>query len=203
MVSHESQRCSTTTGIHRRRNCNGDRKAHLQRSQPKTKRKVSFGTTKQSARVSAVTVAKPKRRPDRRSQLTMQTGNLQHAWVTIMLRRRGLPVRDNAMLDHGRLLHNVIYGTSSAPSGAMMDGNYDNIRRSMGGPDTGNMVPQMQTFVCRQERDSMQHQLNTEQQWEYDAQQQLPTAPTWDDAAESELCMERTLNSGMRKWTAT
>ena len=57
----------------------------------------------------------------------------------------------------------------------------------MGGPDTGNMVPQMQTFVCRQERDSMQQQRNTEQRWPDDAQQQLPTAPPWDNAAESEL----------------
>ena len=93
----------------------------------KPKRKVWFDTTKQSANVCAVTVAKTKRQPDRRSRLTMQTGDLQHAWVKIMLRQRGLPVRDDAMLDHGRLLHNLIYDTNSAPSGAMMDENYDNI----------------------------------------------------------------------------
>ena len=60
----------------------------------------------------------------------------------------------------------------------------------MGGPDAGNMVPQMQTFVCRQERGSMQQQLNTGQQWEDDAQQQVPTAPPWGDAAERELWNE-------------
>ena len=72
----------------------------------------------------------------------------------------------------------------------MMDEDYVNIRRSMGGPDTGNMVPQMQTFVCRQERDSVQQQLSTETQWEHAAQQQLPTAPPWDDTAEGELWNE-------------
>ena len=159
--------------------------------QNKTKRKVSFDTAKQSARVNAVTVTKAKRRPDRRSRLTMQQGDSQHEWVQLMLRQRGLPVRGDAMLDHGRLLHNLIYDTSSAPSGAMMDENYVNIRRSMGGPDTANMVPQMQTFVCRQERDSEQQQLSTNTKWENNAQQpQLPTAPPWDEAAESELWNE-------------
>ena len=153
----------------------------------KTKRKVSFD---KSVTVSAVTVAKTKRRPDRRSRLTMQTGDRQHIWVTTMLRQRGLPVKDDAMLDHGRLLHNLIYDTNSAPSGAMMDENYANIRRTMGGPDTGNMVPQMQTFVCRQERDSVQQQQNTEQLQPDNTRQQQPTAPPWDDAAEAALWNE-------------
>ena len=107
-----------------------------------------------------------------------------------MLRQRGLPVKGDAVLDHGKLLHNLIYGTNSAPSGAMMDENYANIRRTMGGPDTGNMVPQMQTFVCRQERDSVQQQQNTEQLQPLNTQQRRPTAPPWDEAAEAALWNE-------------
>ena len=102
--------------------------------------------------VMAMTVAKAKRRPNRKDRMPMKTGDPQHVWVKLMLEQRGLPIRDDAHLDHGRLLHSMVYDTTSAPSGAMMDENYANILASEGGPDTGNMVPQMQAVVTMQNR---------------------------------------------------
>ena len=121
----------------------------------------------------AVAVTKAKRRPkppNRNDRMPMKTGDVQHVWVKLMLRQRGLPIRDDALLDHGKLLHNMVYATTSAPSGAMLDENYANILASEGGPDTGSMVPQTQAVVCRRER--------------HNADAVVPTAPQWDIEAE-------------------
>jgi hypothetical protein len=120
--------------------------------------------------VMAVTVTKAKRRPNRKDRMSMNTGDSQHVWVKLMLEQRGLPIRNDALLDHGRLLHSMVYDTTSAPSGAMMDENYANILASEGGPDTGNMVPQMQAVVCRTQHHSIRPV--------------VPTAPPWDNDAE-------------------
>ena len=100
------------------------------------------------ASVTAVAASKTKRRPSRRDRLTMRTGDLKHAWVQIMLQQRGLPVKHDALLDHGRLMHHLIHGTMVAPSGAMMDTDYASMLATAGGPDEGNMVSQMQSVVC-------------------------------------------------------
>ena len=80
----------------------------------------------------------------------MKKGDLQHAWVQLMLRQRGIVVHGDPLLDHGRLMHHLIYGTHDAPSGAMMDEDYTTILNSVGGADEGNMVQQMQSIVCSQ-----------------------------------------------------
>ena len=104
--------------------------------------------TRQQTRVAAIAVSKTRRKPSRRDRLTMRTGDLQHAWVKIMLQQRGLPVKHDALLDHGRLMHHLIHGTRSAPSGAMMDEDYASMLATVGGPDEGNMVSQIQSVVC-------------------------------------------------------
>ena len=104
-----------------------------------------------SARTMATTVSRATRRPIRKARLTIRTGDLKHAWVKIMLQQRGLPVKHNALLDHGRLMHHLVHGTMSAPSGAMMDQDYAHILATVGGADEGNMVSQMQSIVCCQE----------------------------------------------------
>ena len=152
----ESKGSSTPIGVYRESHCSENRN-----SGNKT--------------VMAVTVTKTKRRPNRNDRMSMKTGDLQHVWVKLMLRQRGLPIRDDALLDHGRLLHNIVYDTTSAPSGAMMDENYANILASEGGPDTGSMVPQMQAVVCRRERHNA------------DVDAVVPTAPQWDvESSEAE-----------------
>ena len=100
------------------------------------------------ARVMATTVSRAKRRPNRKARLTMRTGDLQHAWVKHILQRRDLPVKHDALLDHGRLMHHLIHDTMAAPPGAMMDDDYAHMLRTVGGPDEGNMVAQMQSVVC-------------------------------------------------------
>ena len=92
---------------------------------------------------AVVTVSKAVRMPSRRQRLTMRKGDLQHAWVQIMLRQRGIVVHGDPILDHSRLVHHRIYGTYAAPSGAMMDEDYATILASVGGADEGNMVLQM------------------------------------------------------------
>ena len=94
------------------------------------------------ARVMATTVSRAKRRPSRKARLTMRTGDLQRAWVKHILQRRNLPVKHDALLDHGRLMHHLIHDTMSAPSGAMVDSDYAHMLRTVGGPDEGNMVAQ-------------------------------------------------------------
>ena len=76
---------------------------------------------------AVVTVSIAVRRPSRRQRLTMRKGDLQHAWVQIKLRQRGIVVHGDPLLDHGRLMHHLIYGTYEAPSGAMMDEDYATI----------------------------------------------------------------------------
>ena len=98
--------------------------------------------------VAAVATSKAKRRPNRRDRLTMRTGDLQHAWVKVMLKQRSMPVKHDALPDHGRLMHHLIHGTTAAPSGAMMDEDYASMLATVGGPDEGNMVVQMQSLVC-------------------------------------------------------
>ena len=107
-----------------------------------------------TARTLATTVSRATRRPSRKARLTLRTGDLQHAWVKIMLQQRGLPVKHNALLDHGRLMHHLIHGTMVAPSGAMMDEDYAHMLCTVGGADEGNMVSQMQRVVCCQENPS-------------------------------------------------
>ena len=65
-----------------------------------------------------------------------------------MLKQRGLPVKQDALLDHGRLMHHLVHGTMAAPSGAMMDEDYASMLATVGGRDDGNMVAQMQRVVC-------------------------------------------------------
>ena len=96
----------------------------------------------------AVTVSKARRKPNRCDRLTVTTGDLQHVWITIMLEQRGLPVKQDALLDHGRLMHHPVHGTMAAPSGAMMDEDYASMLATVGGRDDGNMVAQMQRVVC-------------------------------------------------------
>ena len=105
-------------------------------------------STHQPTRVAAIAVTKTRRKPSRRDRLTMRTGDLQHAWVKIMLQQRGLPVKHDVLLDHGRLMYHLIHGTMAAPSGVMMDEDYAPMLASVGGPDEGNMVSQMQSVVC-------------------------------------------------------
>jgi hypothetical protein len=62
-----------------------------------------------------------------------------------------MPVKHDALLDHGRLMHHLIHDTMAAPSGAMMDEDYAHMLHTVGGPDEGNMVSQMQSIVCCQE----------------------------------------------------
>ena len=78
----------------------------------------------------------------------MATGDLHHVWITIMLEQRGLPVKQDALLDHGRLMHQLVHGTMAAPSGAMMDEDHASMLATVGGRDEGNMVSQMQRVVC-------------------------------------------------------
>ena len=85
----------------------------------------------------------------------MRKGDLQHAWVQMMLTQRGIVVNGDPLLDHGRLMHHLIYNTNTAPSGAMMDEDYATILASVGGEDEGNMVQQMQSIVCSQVRPSI------------------------------------------------
>ena len=93
-------------------------------------------------------VSKARRRPNRRDRLTVATGDFRHVWITIMLKQRGLPVKQDALLDHGRLMHHLVHGTMAAPSGAMMDEDYASMLATVGGRDDGNMVAQMQRVVC-------------------------------------------------------
>ena len=65
-----------------------------------------------------------------------------------MLKQHGLPVKQDALLDHGRLMHHLVHGTMAAPSGAMMDEDYASMLATVGGHDDGNMVAQMQRVVC-------------------------------------------------------
>ena len=46
------------------------------------------------------------------------------------------------------LMHHLKHGTTAAPSGAMMDEDYASMLATVGGPDEGNMVSQMQSLVC-------------------------------------------------------
>jgi len=94
------------------------------------------------------TVSKARRRPNRRDRLTVATGDFQHVWIMIMLKQCGLPVKQDALLDHGRLMHHLVHGTMAAPSGAMMDEDYASMSATVGGHDDGNMVAQMQRVVC-------------------------------------------------------
>ena len=94
------------------------------------------------------TVSKARRRPNRRDRLTVATGDFRHVWITIMLKQRGLPVKQDALLDHGRLMHHLVHGTMAAPSGAMMDEDYASMLATVGGHDDGNIVAQMQRVVC-------------------------------------------------------
>ena len=59
-----------------------------------------------------------------------------------------MPVKHDALLDHCRLMHHLIHGTTAAPSGAMMDEDHASMLATVGGPDEGNMVSQMQSVVC-------------------------------------------------------
>ena len=175
---------------------------------------------------AVVMVSKAVRRPSRRQRLTMRKGDLQHAWVQIMLRQRGIVVHGDPLLDHGRLMHHLIYGTYAAPSGAMMDEDYATILGSVGGADEGNMVLQMQSIVCSQVNPAVPSIFPIDACWDgtgaaentvYDdmllatqhdeyvddeqhgtgesgmdealktAEQEVPTAPEWDDDAGSDL----------------
>ena len=62
-----------------------------------------------------------------------------------MLQHHGLTVSNDSdvLYDHGRLMHYVMHGATTMPSGAMMDEDYAGMLQDMGGPDTGNMVPQL------------------------------------------------------------
>ena len=161
----------------------------------------------------------------------MRTGDLQHAWVKVMLQQRGLPVKHDALLDHGRLMHHLIHSTMKAPSGAMMDQDYAHMLSTVGGPDEGNMVPQMQSMVsCQKNSDehtvlpsaptcstnatcfdaenqiyaSMLHwnddemyQPDAEPAWSCDVvdnNKHEPTAPPWDDEADSQVPLHDDIN---------
>ena len=115
---------------------------------------------------AVVTVSKAIRRPSRRQRLTMKKGDLQHAWVQVMLRQRGIVVHGDPLLDHGRLMHNLIYGTHDAPSGAMVDEDYVTTLSSIGGADEGNMVQQMQSIVCSQVNPESHSVFPTEMCWD-------------------------------------
>ena len=86
----------------------------------------------------------------------MRSGDLQHAWVKIMLQERGLPVKHDALLDHDRLMHHLIHGTVADPSGAMLDADYAHMLYTVWGADEDNnaMASQMQKGVCCQENPS-------------------------------------------------
>ena len=62
-----------------------------------------------------------------------------------MLQHHGLTVSNDSdvLYDHGRLMHYVMHGATTMPSGAMMDEDYAGMLQNMGGPDTGNIVPQL------------------------------------------------------------
>ena len=81
------------------------------------------------------------RRPNRRQQLTLRPGSKDRKCLMHMLKQHGLTVSNDVLYDHGRLMHYVVHGATSMPSGAMMDEDYADMLQTMGGPDTGNMVP--------------------------------------------------------------
>ena len=137
------------------------------------------------ASVAAVAASKTKRRPSRRDRLTMSTGDLQHAWVNIMLQQCGLPVKHDALLDHGRLMHHLIHGRTTAPSGAMMDADYASMLATVGGPDEDNMVSQMQSVVCC-EVNPASHSV-------------YPSAPMYDGNPEH-FAAENQLYASMLQW---
>ena len=102
----------------------------------------------------------------------MRKGDLQHAWVQIMLRQRVTVVHGDPLLDHGRLMHHLFDGTYEAPSGAAIDEDSATMLSSIGGTDEGNMVLQMQSIVCSQVNPA--------------AQSIFPIDACWDGTGEAE-----------------
>ena len=135
--------------------------------------------------VAAVAASKAKRQPSRRNRLTMRTCDLQHAWVKMILQQRGLPVKHDALLDHGRLMQHLIHGTTAAPSGAMMDADYASMLATVGGPDEGTMVSQMKSVVCC-EANPASHSV-------------YPSAPTYNGDPEY-FAAENQLYASMLQW---
>ena len=133
------------------------------------KKSVTFAHT------SAVTTH-PRRAP-RRSRLRLAHDGPDHRWVKATLLHLGLKVCNDVLFDHGRLLHYVVRGSTSMPSGAMMDEDYLKIMHDMGADDTGNAVPQLRMrMMGMPERDTLHHadhMLTPDNAPE-------PTAPIWD-----------------------
>ena len=134
------------------------------------------------------------RRPNRRQQLTLQPGSEDHKWIMYMLKQHGLTVSNDVLYDHGRLMHYVQHGATTMPSGAMMDEDYASMLRTGGGPDEGNMVPQLRRHFDGQNlydpdqpedhgTDMWQMDTHADAQHEYDMI--TPTAPEWSSDEEA------------------
>jgi hypothetical protein len=121
-----------------------------------------------------------------RKRLTLQPGSADHEWIMYMLKQHGLTVSNDVLYDHGRLMHYVLHGATTMPSGAMMDEDYASMLRTRGGPDECSMVPQLRQYFDGQNlydldqpdghgTDMWQMDTHTDAQHEYDMI--TPTAP--------------------------
>jgi hypothetical protein len=82
-------------------------------------------------------------------------------------------------------MHHLVHGTTAAPSGAMMDEDYAHILATVGGPDEGNMVSQMQSMVCCEAHPALGSV--------------YPTAPTYDGDP-NHFADENQLYASMLQW---